>query len=133
MNLIFWAEFNFVASQSGVSGNDFTLDWNYAYLFLLNKDSDSDWRVAVGPKGSILGQFRLISALGNSSFHWDGIGSLGGAVRVDRDWTIPFIKKDVNIYGKAHLPVLAYVNRPIYGVTTLGFPNQAVTTLGRFF
>lgn len=107
---------NFISSQGGVTGFDWTITSNYGHLFILNKDVEQDWRVAVGPKVDFLTQVRLIPSLGNSSAHWDGMFSLGGTARVDRTVRLPLIKKDVGFYGEAHLPLLAYLNRPNYAI-----------------
>ena len=107
---------NFISSQGGVSGYDWTVTMNYAHLFILNKEVEQNWRIAVGPKVDFLTQVRLLPSLGNSSAHWDGMFSLGGAARVDRTIRLPLIKKDVAFYGEAHLPLVGYLNRPNYGI-----------------
>jgi hypothetical protein len=107
---------NFISSQGGVTGFDWTVTTNYGHLFILNKDVEKDWRIAVGPKLDFLTQVRFIPSLGNSSIHWDGMLSLGAAARVDRTIRLPLIKKDVGFYGEAHLPLVGYLNRPNYAI-----------------
>lgn len=125
--------FNLLTSQAGVTGYDIPLRASYAYQFIVQDFDEHKWRISVGPQAEILGQMRIFSSLGNSGFNWDGVGSVGASFRIDRDWTVPFIKKEIGVYGKMYLPLVAYVNRPTYGVTTWDFPNQTVTTLGNFF
>ena len=121
---------NFISSQGGVSGFDWTVTSNYGHLFILNSDVEDDWQIAIGPKIDFLTQVRLITSLGNSAAHWDGMLSLGGAARVDKTIRLPLIKKDVGFYGEAHLPLVAYLNRPNYGIP--GWDVQhAVGYLGR--
>jgi len=107
---------NFISSQGGVTGFDWTVTGNYGHLFILNKEVKQDWRVAVGPKIDFLTQVRFMPSLGNSSLHWDGMLSLGAAARVDRTVRLPLIKKDVQFYSEAHLPLIAYLNRPNHGI-----------------
>lgn len=106
---------NFISSQGGVSGFDWTIAMNYGHLFILN-DGTSNWRIAAGPKVDFLTQVRLLLALGNSAAHWDGMFTAGAAGRVDKTVTLPLIKKSVNFYGEAHLPLVGYLNRPSYGI-----------------
>jgi hypothetical protein len=124
---------NLGTSQGGITGYDIPLRTSYAYQFIVQDLDKHKWRIAVGPQAEILGQMRIFSSLGNSGFNWDGVGSVGASFRIDRDWTVPFIKKEIGIYGRIYLPLVAYVNRPNYGVTTWDLPNQTVTTLGNFF
>lgn len=120
---------NFISSQSGVSGFDWVVTSNYGHLFILSED-EAAWRIAIGPKVDFLTQVRLITSLGNSAAHWDGMLSLGGAARVDKNIELPLIKKEVNFYGEAHLPIIAYLNRPTYGIP--GWDVQhAVGYIGR--
>ncbi len=107
---------NFISSQGGVSGFDWTVTSNYGHLFILNREAEQNWRVAVGPKVDALGQVRLIPSLSNSSIHWDAMFSLGAAARVDRTIRLPLIKKEVSFYGEAHLPLVGYLNRPSYAI-----------------
>jgi hypothetical protein len=44
---------------------------------------------------------------------------------------VPFINRSVQAYGQLHLPILAYVSRPIYGVTVDGIMDQYVTSWHR--
>ena len=125
--------FNLGTSQGGITGFDVPLRASYAYQFIVQDFENHKWRIAIGPQAEILGQMRIFSSLGNSSFNWDGVGSVGASLRIDRDWTVPFIKKEIGVYGRMYLPLIAYVNRPNYGVTTWDVPNQTVTTLGKFF
>lgn len=124
---------NFVTSQAGTFGFDGTMSWNYTYLKVIQNDNNKPWKFALGGKADILAQGRFIPSLGNSSIHWDGLFSIGLAGRAERAFKIPFIKKQFFFYGKAHLPLVSYVNRPIYALPAWDFPEQHIATWGRFF
>lgn len=115
---------NFIQSQGGVSGYDFTIAMNYGYLFIVEQ-KPKDWRIAVGPKLDFLTQVRLLLPLGNSAGHWDGLLTLGAAARVDKTIQLPLIHKDVQFYSEAHLPIAGYINRPSYGIPGWEVIHQA--------
>lgn len=106
---------NFISSQGGVSGYDFTVAMNYNYLFILDS-KPNDWRIAVGSRLDFLTQVRVLLPLGNSGAHWDGLLTLGAAARVDKTILLPLIHKDVQFYSEAYLPITGYINRPSYGI-----------------
>lgn len=116
---------NFISSQGGVSGYDFTVAMNYGYLFILNQGENNSWRIAAGPKLDFLTQVRYLPALGNSGAHWDGLLTLGAAGRVDKTIQLPLIKKDVRFYAEAHLPIGGYINRPSYAIPGWEVIHQA--------
>lgn len=122
---------NFISSQAGLSGYDFTVTMNYGHLFILDKQP-KDWRIAVGPKLDFLTQVRLLPALDNSSAHWDGMLTLGAAARVDKTIQLPLIRKEVQFYSEAHLPIAGYINRPSFGIPGWEIQHQ-VAYIGNMF
>ncbi len=122
---------NFISSQGGVSGYDFLVTMNYGHLFILDKQPN-DWQIAVGPKLDFLTQVRVLSPLGNSATHWDGLLTLGAATRVHKKIELPFIHKEVQFYSEAHLPIAGYINRPSFGLPGWEVIHQ-VAYIGNLF
>lgn len=122
---------NFISSQGGISGYDFNVTMNYGHLFILDKQPN-DWRIAVGPKIDLLTKVRVLLPLGNSAAHWDGTLTLGAAARVDKTIQLPLIRKEVQFYSEAHLPIAGYINRPSYGIPGWEVIHQ-VAYIGNMF
>lgn len=122
---------NFIRSQGGVSGYDFTVAMNYGHLFILDKQPN-DWQIAVGPKLDFLTQVRVLLPLGNSAAHWDGLLTLGAAGRVGKTIELPLIRKKVQFYSEAHLPIAGYINRPSFGIPGWEVIHQ-VAYIGNMF
>lgn len=118
--------YNLIDSQAGTQTDDFLGDFSFAYLRQLPKE-----QFFLGGQATALAQVRYTAALGNSSLHWDLVGSLGVVGRYQDEQKIPFINRIWRIYAQAHVPVLAYVSRPVYGVTVDGRMDQYVSSLHR--
>ncbi|MEM1325217.1 MAG: hypothetical protein AAGI23_04640 [Bacteroidota bacterium] len=118
--------YNLIDSQAGRSSNDFWGDFSFAYLKQLTNS-----KLYLGPQANFLSQVRYTPSLGNSSLHWELVGSLGAVGRYQDQWTLPLVNKAIQVYGQVHLPLIAYVSRPIYGVTVDGQMNQYVSSWNR--
>jgi len=121
--------YNSISSRAGISTDDSWGNFSYVYLKKLKKESKPS--LAIGGQANILAQVRYTDALNNSSLHWEVVGSLGITARAQSPFTIPLIKKQVETYVQVYLPLIAYINRPIYGITVSGEMEQYVSTLGR--
>ncbi|MEL6720648.1 MAG: hypothetical protein AAFP82_18230 [Bacteroidota bacterium] len=118
--------YNGISSQAGISTDDFWGNFSYTYLRKLKNP-----KFFLGGQANFLSQVRYTDALSNSSLHWELVGSLGVTARAQSPFTIPLLKKQVETYAQIYLPLIAYVNRPIYGITVSGEMEQYISTLGR--
>ncbi|MEM8525382.1 MAG: hypothetical protein AAGG68_12150 [Bacteroidota bacterium] len=118
--------YNGISSRGGVFTDDFWGNFSYIYLRRLKNPN-----FFLGGQANFLAQVRYTDALSNSSLHWELVGSLGITARAQHPFTIPFLKKQVATYAQVYVPLIAYVNRPIYGITVSGEVEQYVSTLGR--
>ncbi|MEM9884491.1 MAG: hypothetical protein AAF849_01260 [Bacteroidota bacterium] len=121
--------YNGLTSFAGVTSHDFWGNFSYAVLRQLNKTNN--YKFYLGGQADILSQVRYTPALGNSGLHWELVGSLGLATRYEQKLKIPWINKSVQVFGQAHLPLLAYVSRPIYGITIDGMMQHFIRPIGR--
>ncbi|MEM6698122.1 MAG: hypothetical protein AAF599_06985 [Bacteroidota bacterium] len=118
--------YNGISSRAGVSTDDFWGNFSYIYLRKLKNP-----KFFLGGQANFLSQVRYTDILSNSSLHWELVGSLGIAARAQSPFTIPLLKKQVATYAQVYLPLIAYVSRPIYGVTVSGEMEHYVSALGR--
>ncbi|MEL6944318.1 MAG: hypothetical protein AAFO82_16780, partial [Bacteroidota bacterium] len=116
--------YNGISSQAGISTDDFWGNFSYTYLRKLKNP-----KFFLGGQANFLSQVRYTDALSNSSLHWELVGSLGVTARAQSPFTIPLLKKQVETYAQIYLPLIAYVNRPIYGITVSGEMEQYISTL----
>ncbi|MEM0993093.1 MAG: hypothetical protein AAGI49_08645, partial [Bacteroidota bacterium] len=121
--------YNGLKSFAGIISHDFWGNFSYATLQQLN--DNGNYKYYLGGQADILSQVRYTPALGNSGLHWELVGSLGIATRYEQSLKIPLINKTVQAFGQAHLPLLAYVSRPIYGITIDGMMEHFVSPIGR--
>jgi hypothetical protein len=121
--------YNHLQSQAATLSRDFWGNFSYRYLHLIREDTP--YQLWLGGQADILAQVRYTPALGNSSLHWDVVGSLGLAGRLQRAITLPIIRRDVQAFGHLHLPLLAYVNRPAAPITVSNDMQQTISTIGR--
>ncbi|MFK7923981.1 MAG: hypothetical protein AB8H47_18630, partial [Bacteroidia bacterium] len=133
-----WEEFVVDPSVSfQTSNNEQALLYNpyigmsYRYLrHLTDLGSKQDWHLYLGGELEGRGNVRILSELGNSAAHWEGIGALNLAAAIQKDVKLPLIKTPVSMDYQLMLPVFAYVNRgPSYSLSGLDPQNHVFTSI----
>ena len=121
--------YNYLRSAAYTRTHDF---WgNFSYRYLRQLRPGPPWRLWIGGQADFMSRVRYTPALGNSNLHWEIVGSLGAAARVQRSIRLPLIRPEGQFYGHVHLPLLAYVNRPAAPISISGETRERVSPIGR--
>jgi len=118
-------------SQGGVYTNQIRGHFGFGHLWNIGR---LPW-MKVGVHTDLLAQVRITPRLSNSSLHWDLVGSLGAGARLSKSLQLPFIKKPLPCFAQVTLPLVAYINRPLYAIVLSAGQEQdhQVGFLGPFF
>lgn len=104
---------------------------SYRYLrHLTDLGSEQDWHLYLGGEVEALANARINNRIGNSAFHWEGIGALNLAAAIQKEVKLPLIKTPVSMDYQLMLPVFAYINRgPAYSLSGLDPQNHIFTSI----
>lgn len=118
-------------SQGGVYTNQMRGHFGFGRL----------WNIGYGPlmqlgfHTDLLAQVRITPRLSNSSLHWDLVGSLGAGFRLSEHVKLPLLKNPIPCFVQVTLPLVAYINRPLYAIILSAGQEQdhQLGFLGPFF
>ncbi len=90
-------------------------------------------RIYAGGELGLLGNVRLLPAIGNSSLNLDFVPSLSAVGRYEREASLPFMKRKVQLEASLRLPLANYVMRiPSYALSGLDGSSTSFAPIGDF-
>ena len=109
-----WFGYHELQSPAGVTTREVFMDFSLSYGRRIFPQAQT--YLAVGGQAGLLGPARWTPALQNTEVSWEIVGGIGPWMYAHGGLGPLLGGKPWRWYAEAHVPVVAYVNRPLYGL-----------------